>query len=216
MKILITALIALTIQFGLAVLGWGGWDTFFAHPQFQALVWVSAAMSIVAMSSGSSGLSSGEKEDKGNRWVLGAFAAISLLASYLSAWTDRIGFWTFDGDALRWTGVAICAGGGVLRLYPVFVLRERFSGLVAIQAGHKLETEGIYGLVRNPSYLGMIVTALGWALAFRSGVGVVIAVLMLIVLICRIEAEERLLGETFGAEYEAYRARTWRLAPYLY
>jgi len=25
-----------------------------------------------------------------------------------------------------------------------------------------------------------------------------------------------LLGETFGAEYEAYRAHTWRLAPYLY
>ncbi len=26
---------------------------------------------------------------------------------------------------------------------------------------------------------------------------------------------ERLLGETFGADYGAYRARTWRLVPYL-
>jgi protein-S-isoprenylcysteine O-methyltransferase Ste14 len=41
-------------------------------------------------------------------------------------------------------------------------------------------------------------------------------VLMLVVVLARIEAEERLLGETFGAEYEAYRARTWRLAPYVY
>jgi protein-S-isoprenylcysteine O-methyltransferase Ste14 len=25
-----------------------------------------------------------------------------------------------------------------------------------------------------------------------------------------------LLSETFGAEYDAYRARTWRLIPYVY
>jgi protein-S-isoprenylcysteine O-methyltransferase Ste14 len=36
------------------------------------------------------------------------------------------------------------------------------------------------------------------------------------VVIARIASEERLLGETFGAEYEAYRARTWRLIPYAY
>ena len=57
---------------------------------------------------------------------------------------------------------------------------------------------------------------LGWACAFRSGVGVVIAVMMLFVVLARIDAEERLLSETFGAEYEAYRARTWRLVPYIY
>jgi protein-S-isoprenylcysteine O-methyltransferase Ste14 len=43
-----------------------------------------------------------------------------------------------------------------------------------------------------------------------------IAVLMLIVLLARIEAEERLLSETFGAQYDAYRSRTWRLVPYVY
>jgi protein-S-isoprenylcysteine O-methyltransferase Ste14 len=57
---------------------------------------------------------------------------------------------------------------------------------------------------------------LGWALAFRSGVGVIIAVMMLVVLLARIKSEERLLSETFGAEYDAYRARTWRLIPYFY
>ncbi len=35
-------------------------------------------------------------------------------------------------------------------------------------------------------------------------------------LIARMNAEERLLEDTFGAEYRAYRARTWRLVPYLY
>ena len=96
------------------------------------------------------------------------------------------------------------------------MLGRRFSGLVAIQPGHRLVTTGLYGIIRHPSYLGLFVFMLGWGLAFRSGVGVIIAVLMLFVLLARIRAEERLLRETFGAEYDAYRARTWRLLPYVY
>jgi protein-S-isoprenylcysteine O-methyltransferase Ste14 len=87
------------------------------------------------------------------------------------------------------------------------------AGLVAIQPGHRLVTTGLYRFSRHPSYLGLFILVLGWGLAFRAGVGVVIAVLMLAVVLSRIKAEERLLSETFGPEYSAYRARTWRLVP---
>jgi protein-S-isoprenylcysteine O-methyltransferase Ste14 len=53
-------------------------------------------------------------------------------------------------------------------------------------------------------------------LAFRSGVGVLLAALMIPPLLARVHAEERLLREEFGAEYDAYRARTSRLIPCLY
>ncbi len=36
-KILITAVVSIILQFGLAIWGWGGWDAFFRHPAFQAL-----------------------------------------------------------------------------------------------------------------------------------------------------------------------------------
>jgi hypothetical protein len=88
--------------------------------------------------------------------------------------------------------------------------------LVAIQPGHTLVTSGIYGLVRHPSYLGLLVNALGWGLAFRSGVGLLLTALMIPPLLARIRAEERLLGRQFGAEYDAYCARTSRLIPGLY
>lgn len=216
LTILITGLLTAAIQFGLGIWGWGGWTAFFAHPALRILAWVTVFFIVVAMFTGSSGLSSGQKEDKGNRWVLGAFIVIAFSAAYLSAYTDRIGFWTVGGDTMRWSGVAICAIGCVLRLAPVFVLNNRFSGLVAIQPGHKLETHGIYGLVRNPSYLGMLVSAVGWALAFRSLVGVLLSLLLLIPLIPRIRSEERLLREHFGKEYDDYFARTWRLVPWIY
>jgi protein-S-isoprenylcysteine O-methyltransferase Ste14 len=98
----------------------------------------------------------------------------------------------------------------------VFVLGRRFSGLVAIQAEHKLVTDGIYSRIRNPSYLGLVVNMLGWALTFRSGVGVLLTAVAIPILIARIYSEERLLREHFGAEYDAYCARTWRLIPWVY
>ena len=200
---------------GLAVLGWGGFAGFFSHPALVALAIVLLALTGAALFS-SGNLSRGEREDRGNRWVIAAFGALGLLAGYLPAYTDRIGFWTPDGNGLRWLGVALFAAGGVLRLWPVFVLGRRFSGLVAIQPGHRLVTSGLYGVIRHPSYLGLLVNALGWALAFRSGVGVLLAALMLPVLLARIRAEEALLASRFGAEYDAYRARTARLIPGLY
>lgn len=216
MKVVLTAVISTVIQFGLAIAGWGGWRPFFRHPAFQALAAVTLVLLLLAVPSGSSGMSSGEKEDRSNRWVLTAFGIIALLMAFFSAYTDRVGFWVLDGDAMRWTGVVVCFIGGTLRIVPVYVLRNRFSGLVAIQAGHRLETRGMYRVIRNPSYLGLLVTALGWVLTFRSAVGVLLVATLLVPLVARIHAEERLLREHFGAEYDAYCKRTWRLLPGIY
>jgi protein-S-isoprenylcysteine O-methyltransferase Ste14 len=200
---------------GLAVLGWGGFAAFFSHPARIALTVIVFLMAGAALFTRGS-LSSGEREDRGNRWVLVAFGVIGLLAAYLPAYTHRIDVWTIDGDTVRWIGVALFVAGGVLRIWPVFVLGHRFSGLVAIQPGHTLVTTGIYNVIRHPSYLGLIVNSLGWALAFRSGVGVLLTVLTIVPLVARMNAEEALLRSQFGDEYEAYRARTSRLIPGVY
>jgi protein-S-isoprenylcysteine O-methyltransferase Ste14 len=208
--------ITITIAYlGLAAFGAGGIGAFLARTQFVALAVITIALAVAALFT-SGNISTGEREDRGNRWVLAAFAVIGLLAGYLPAYTDRIGFWTLDGDALRWLGVILFAAGGILRIWPVFVLGRRFSGLVAIQPGHALVTTGIYGIIRHPSYLGLLVNALGWALAFRSGVGLVLVAFALVPLLARIGSEEALLRTQFGAQYDRYRARTWRLVPYVY
>jgi protein-S-isoprenylcysteine O-methyltransferase Ste14 len=215
-RVIIVGVVAALVQFGLAIMGWGGFAGFFAHTAFWILAVVTVGLMIVALLTAGN-VSPGEKEDRGNRWVLSAFSLIALVIAFVPAYTDRIGFWTIDGAAMRWIGIALYAGGGALRLWPVFVLGNRFSGLVAIQPGHRLETGKVYRLVRNPSYLGMITCTLGWVLTFRSGVGVLLTALMLIPLVSRIRAEERLLRGHFGVEYEAYCAQTrWRLIPLIY
>jgi protein-S-isoprenylcysteine O-methyltransferase Ste14 len=214
-RLLLIAAAGTLAYLGLAIVGWGGFSTFFAHPARIALSVILMALTVASLFSGGN-LSSGEREDRGNRWVLVAFGAVGLLSAWLPAYTDRHDIWTMDGDMVRWLGVILFAGGGLLRLWPVFVLGNRFSGLVAIQRDHKLVTDGIYNVIRYPSYVGLLVTALGWALAFRSLPGVVLVLLMIPPLIARIRSEEALLHSAFGAEYEAYRARTSRLIPGVY
>ena len=158
----------------------------------------------------------GLREDRGNRWVIGALALLGLLAAFLPAYTDRKACWTLDGETMRWLGVVLFATGGALRIWPVFVLGRRFSGLVAIQPGHTLVTSGVYGVIRHPNYLRLRVNALGWGLAFRAGVGVLLTALMIPPLLARIRAEERLLRTQFGDAYDAYCARTAWLIPGLY
>ena len=99
---------------------------------------------------------------------------IGVLDAWLPAYSDRKEFWTLDGGIIRWVGVLLYVAGGALRMWPVFVLGHRFSGLVAIQPGHTLVTGGIYSVIRHPSYLGLLVNSLGWGLVFRSVAGVLL------------------------------------------
>ena len=214
-RLALFTIVATLTYLGLAVLGWGGFGAFFSHPALSALAVTLFVMSGVALFS-SGNLSPGEREDRANRWVIVAFGLIGALAGYLPAYTDRKGFWILDGDTIRWLGVVLFAVGGALRIWPVFVLGNRFSGLVAIQPDHTLVTSGVYGVIRHPSYLGLLVNSLGWALAFRSGVGVLLTALIIPPLLARIRAEERLLRTQFGSEYDAYRSRTSRLIPGLF
>jgi protein-S-isoprenylcysteine O-methyltransferase Ste14 len=215
LKLTVVTLLSTVAYLGIAILGWGGVGPFFAETARVALVVIIVALTVAALFSGGN-LSPGESEDRGNRWVLAVFAVLGLAGAYLPAYTERHGIWLMDGDAVRWLGVALSLVGGVLRLWPVFVLGHRFSGLVAIQPGHRLVTSGIYRIIRHPSYLGLLVGSIGWGLAFRSWVGVIIAALTIVPLLARIRAEERFLQAHFGAEYERYRARTSRLIPRLY
>jgi protein-S-isoprenylcysteine O-methyltransferase Ste14 len=214
-KLAFSSIASILVYLGLAILGWGGFSPFFSHPARVATVVLTVALTVAAFFTRGN-ISPGEREDRANRWVLAAFAVIGFASAYVPALTDRLDFWTMDGDAVGWLGVVLFAAGGVVRLWPVFVLGHRFSGLVAIQPGHTLVTTGVYRFIRNPSYLGLLIGALGWALVFRSSIGVLLAALNLVPLIARIRAEEALLRSHFGAEYDAYCRHTSRLIPGVY
>jgi protein-S-isoprenylcysteine O-methyltransferase Ste14 len=111
-----------------------GFAAFFSHPPLVGLAVAFFVLAGLVFFAGGN-ISSGVREDHGNRWVLAASGVIGLLDAFLPAWSDRREIWTFGGDAVRRIGMVLFAVGGALRLLPVFVLGDRFSGLVAIQPG---------------------------------------------------------------------------------
>ena len=92
-------------------------------------------------------------------------------------------------------------------------LQMRKNG-TTVEPGHRptaLVTRGIFARTRNPIYLGMLLLVLAVAL-MTDGAWFIAAAVVLWVALDRlvIASEERMIGETFGQEYAAYRQRVRR------
>jgi len=206
---------SLLLFIALALWSWGDVEGFFAHPARLAAVAIIGVMLPVGLLSGAN-LSRGKREDVRSRWVIIPFLGLVIALYSIPVYLDRHDRFTIDGDAVRYLGLLLFAAGGVLRIWPMYVLGHRFSGFVAIQENHTLVTGNVYRFVRHPSYLGFLVAMVGWSLVFRSVVGLVLVLLIIPVLIVRIHAEEALLRSEFGEAYEAYQLGTWCLITYVY
>ena len=79
------------------------------------------------------------------------------------------------------------------------------------QKGMDLRTTGLYGIVRNPIYLGEVLWCLGWAIMFRSVIGVALVPLwwagLLILILIEEESLERSLGQTYLEYKKQVRGR---------
>ena len=75
-----------------------------------------------------------------------------------------------------------------------------------------LVASGIFSYTRNPMYVGLSITLLGWAAYLASPLSVLLVPLfMFYITRFQIEPEERVLSTLFGAQYVAYKraVRRW-------
>jgi protein-S-isoprenylcysteine O-methyltransferase Ste14 len=77
----------------------------------------------------------------------------------------------------------------------------------------RIVDEGPYRYTRNPMYLGHLIFMLGLALTFWSWFALALFALRAAWFQHRVKGDEARLAATFGAEYEAYRARVKRWVP---
>jgi protein-S-isoprenylcysteine O-methyltransferase Ste14 len=214
------SVLSILVLFGLAfvafALGCGDWGAFFESPALVGAVVVSLALSALVAFSGFGGMNPGKREDRGNRWIFGPVIVLTLGMSVLPAYLDGRDLWTTDEAVTPYVGLALLTLGGTLRLAAVFVLGRRFTGIVAIQEGHRLQTGGLYRHIRHPSYTGALLYIAGFVLVFRCWLGLLLVAAILAILLARMNAEEALLESEFGEEYASYRRRTWRLVPWVY
>ena len=90
------------------------------------------------------------------------------------------------GEPLRWVGLLGVGLGLGLVLWSGIALGRFYSADVTLQKDHRLITTGLYGVLRHPRYLGVLLTTLGMALLFRSWVGLLALIPVLGIVLFRI------------------------------
>ena len=120
-----------------------------------------------------------------------------------------------DGT-LRLTGVALSVAGIAFSLWAIVTLGRHYDLLLEVHAGHELVRSGPFAVVRHPVYTGLALHFLGACLA-TGNVLLILGTLFgsLPAFYTRARAEEQLLREQFGAEYDVYARKVGMLVPFL-
>ena len=165
----------------------------------------------------------GTKQDKstlGMIWVvIGASIVAGILVTRSSFLWDK-GIWMFElphAQAVTVAAVVLFAAGLLLRWWAIVTLGRFFTVDVTIEKDHELVERGPFRWVRHPSYTGVLLAFVGWALTLRNWAAVaVVLVPISIAFVRRMNVEEEALQGALGERYVEYMKRTKRLIPLLY
>jgi protein-S-isoprenylcysteine O-methyltransferase Ste14 len=109
-------------------------------------------------------------------------------------------------STLSYVALCLSLACAVLWFVARWQLGDAFS--VTAQARH-LVTRGLYSKIRHPIYVFGTLAFLFVVLALQGWPALIIWVVVIFIQVVRLRREERVLAETFGAEYTAYRSKTW-------
>ena len=153
--------------------------------------------------------------DGGSVWVVFAGTPVAGAVFFLLI-TQAIP-WATVGQGWQAVGLVLMLGGIFLRWAAVLTLGRHFSLVVATSPSQPLVTSGPYRVLRHPAYSAVLATSAGLGLASGSWLGsAFLAGVAWALFSYRIRVEEAALASHFGPTYEAYRARTWRLIPWIF
>jgi protein-S-isoprenylcysteine O-methyltransferase Ste14 len=112
-------------------------------------------------------------------------------------------------------GGALIAGGTALALISFrLIMRIGEGTIMPWDPSRKLVVVSLYGYVRNPMILGVLIVLVGEALAFSSvGIGMLALFFFVVNTAYFMLSEERGLEKRFGEEYREYKRNVPRWVP---
>ena len=109
-------------------------------------------------------------------------------------------------STLSYVALCLSLACSVVWFVARWQLGEAFS---VMPQARQLVTRGLYSKIRHPIYVFGTLAFLFVVLVLQGWSGLIIWVVVILVQVTRVRREERVLAETFGAEYTAYRNKTW-------
>ena len=145
------------------------------------------------------------------------FSAIILWLAITAGFASGFIFSKPAGDIGMITGFGFIIAGLIIRWIAIVQLGESFTVDVAVKNDAILKTDGIYGKVRHPSYLGILLIVLGFSVTMHSLMSwITFELPVLLAILYRIYVEERVLVNEFGDNYLKYRSTSKQLIPYVF
>jgi protein-S-isoprenylcysteine O-methyltransferase Ste14 len=158
----------------------------------------------------------GTKQDRSTLRVLWIVIALSVTAGVFVAQNWRGGALP-NGRALEVAGVVMFAAGLTFRWWAIITLGRFFTVDVTIEKDHELVERGPFRVVRHPSYTGVLLAFVGFALTLRNWLSfLVVLVPIFVAFVRRMNVEESALTKALGDQYRDYIRRTKRLVPGVY
>jgi protein-S-isoprenylcysteine O-methyltransferase len=187
------------------------------------LGWIYFASEILLTITRRSRSKTGTKQDKSTLGMIWVVIGLSIAAGAFVARSGFLrdhGLWMFDlprGNAVTIAAVGAFSAGLILRWWAIVTLGRFFTVDVTIERDHELVERGPFRWVRHPSYTGVLLAFLGWALTLRNWAAIaVVLVPIFVAFLRRMNVEEDALSRALGKRYREYMKRTNRLVPFLY
>ncbi len=124
--------------------------------------------------------------------------------------------WVPITPVTTWVGIGLVALGLGFAIWARAHLGRNWSAFVTVKQGHELVRSGPYEWVRHPIYTGLLLAALGTAIAQGEWRGLCAVVLACAALWRKLRLEERWMREQFGEAYDRYQAEVPALMPSLF
>jgi protein-S-isoprenylcysteine O-methyltransferase Ste14 len=127
---------------------------------------------------------------------------------------QRVGHFGKGSLIFPYAGIILVICGLLFRWFAILSLKHQFTVDVSIRKDHRIVSDGIYRVLRHPSYAGSLLSLLGLGLFFANYLSILVIFLPTCsAFLYRIHIEEKALIETFGDEYLRYCHKTKRLIP---
>jgi protein-S-isoprenylcysteine O-methyltransferase len=121
------------------------------------------------------------------------------------------------GRMFALAGVVLLFAGLILRWWAIITLGRFFTVDVTIEKDHDVVERGPFRMVRHPSYTGVLMAFVGFALSLRNWAALLVILLPIgAAFINRMNVEEEALSRALGRRYTDYMKRTKRLLPFVY
>lgn len=117
---------------------------------------------------------------------------------------------SMTGQLVKQVGLCVALIGDIVFGSAVFTMKDSWRAGIAKEDHTELVTNGIYRWSRNPAFLGFDLVYIGILLMYFNPVLLVCSILAMVLFHLQILQEERFLSDTFGREYQEYRAHTCR------